>query len=243
MRPGPSRAWPWWAIPGRAAFRLLRVVSAVLFAGGRRVRRARWLAALRVRAFFHQARVHLDVAGDVRLGRRVRVTVQPGSETTLRIGRRCRIGPDGLLELRGGLLELGEGVDIRHGCVIGVGGSLVLQGPNLVQHGCTLQCDEAITIESQVGLGWYVTIIDSSHRAPDPARWFVHHVESAPIVLEHDTWVAANAVVTRGVRVGACAVVGASSVVVRDVPAGSFVSGVPAQVVAGADERRRTSSS
>ncbi|HKY91485.1 MAG TPA: CatB-related O-acetyltransferase [Nevskiaceae bacterium] len=46
----------------------------------------------------------------------------------------------------------------------------------------------------------------------------------------HDTWIGANAVVLRGVRIGDGAIVGAGSVVTQDVPAYAIVTGTPARV-------------
>ena len=57
---------------------------------------------------------------------------------------------------------------------------------------------------------------------------------SAPITLGVRAWVAARAIVLPGITIGDGAVVGAGSVVTRDVPAGCTVAGNPARVVRGA---------
>jgi len=51
------------------------------------------------------------------------------------------------------------------------------------------------------------------------------------IVLENDVWVGANAVITQGVRIGTGSIVGAGSVVTKDVPAFSVTGGSPARVI------------
>lgn len=56
-------------------------------------------------------------------------------------------------------------------------------------------------------------------------------LSSAPIVLEDDVWVGANAIVLGGVRVGRGSVVAGGSVVTRDVPPFTIVAGVPAKAV------------
>ena len=50
-------------------------------------------------------------------------------------------------------------------------------------------------------------------------------------VLERRAMVGANATVLPGVRIGAGSLVGAGTVVTRDVPAGVIVAGVPAEVI------------
>lgn len=52
-----------------------------------------------------------------------------------------------------------------------------------------------------------------------------------PVVLEDDVLIGANAVVIEGVRIGKGAVVGAGSIVTKDVPAGTVVVGNPARIV------------
>lgn len=53
----------------------------------------------------------------------------------------------------------------------------------------------------------------------------------ADIVVEDHVWLGAGAIVLPGVRVGAKSIVGAGSVVTRDVPAGTIVAGNPARVI------------
>jgi 2,3,4,5-tetrahydropyridine-2,6-dicarboxylate N-succinyltransferase len=54
---------------------------------------------------------------------------------------------------------------------------------------------------------------------------------AAPVVIEDNVLVGANAVVLEGVRVGRGAVVAAGAVVATDVPAETVVAGVPARVI------------
>jgi acetyltransferase-like isoleucine patch superfamily enzyme len=51
------------------------------------------------------------------------------------------------------------------------------------------------------------------------------------ILIEDDSWIACNVVVLRGVTIGRGSIVGASSVVTKDVPPWSIVAGNPARVI------------
>ena len=65
---------------------------------------------------------------------------------------------------------------------------------------------------------------------------------SAPITLGDRAWVAARAIVLPGITLGAGAVVGAGSVVTRDVAPGCTVAGNPARVVRAAEAGSSSSS-
>nr|WP_271078043.1 putative colanic acid biosynthesis acetyltransferase [Aurantiacibacter sp. MUD61] len=69
-----------------------------------------------------------------------------------------------------------------------------------------------------------------SHEANDAFQ-----LVAAPIVLEDRAWVAACALITPGVTIGRGAVVGAGSVVTKDVAAGVIVAGNPARQVGTSD--------
>jgi len=51
------------------------------------------------------------------------------------------------------------------------------------------------------------------------------------VVIEEDVWISSNCVIIRGVRIGKGSVVGAGSVVNKDVPPYSVVAGVPIRVI------------
>jgi maltose O-acetyltransferase len=57
------------------------------------------------------------------------------------------------------------------------------------------------------------------------------------VVIEDDVWIGANVTVLPGRTIGRGSIVGAGSVITRDVPAYSVVGGNPAQVVASRTDR------
>lgn len=62
---------------------------------------------------------------------------------------------------------------------------------------------------------------------PDDRR----KMHPSPIVLGRNVWVGSNATILRGVTVGDNSVIAAGAVVTKDVPAGSVVGGVPAEII------------
>ena len=60
-----------------------------------------------------------------------------------------------------------------------------------------------------------------------------------PIEIGSDVWVGGGALILAGVRIGSRAVIGAGSVVTRDVPEGAFAAGNPCRVIRRAGSTRR----
>ncbi|GAO31958.1 galactoside O-acetyltransferase [Geofilum rubicundum JCM 15548] len=63
------------------------------------------------------------------------------------------------------------------------------------------------------------------------------HLEDArtgkpqPIVIEDNVWLGVNVTVLKGVRIGANSVIGAHSLVVKDIPANVIAAGNPCKVI------------
>ncbi|MFE6775115.1 DapH/DapD/GlmU-related protein [Streptomyces sp. NPDC057702] len=102
-----------------------------------------------------------------------------------------------------------------------------------VNQGCTFMDRGGISVGDGVMIAPKVSLITGGHPLPLAERRA--YLSYAPIVIEDDVWIGANAVVLQGVTLGAGAVVAAGAVVSRDVPAGTLVAGVPARVVRRVD--------
>lgn len=57
------------------------------------------------------------------------------------------------------------------------------------------------------------------------------HLIQAPITIHDDVWIAANCTITKGITIGTGAIVGANSVVTKDVAPFSIVAGAPAKFI------------
>lgn len=90
-----------------------------------------------------------------------------------------------------------------------------------------------ITIEDDVMIAANVSLISNNH---DPYERMV--LTCKPVLIQKGAWIGANAVILPGVSVGRYAIVGAGSVVTRDVPDYAVVVGNPAKVVKTLDAER-----
>jgi acetyltransferase-like isoleucine patch superfamily enzyme len=193
-------------------------------------RRAAFLARLRKAAWQHGSTLDLDVADDLYVGKRVRLTVAPLTHMTIRIGRGCRLDDDVRLWLKSGELVLGDVVDVRPGVLLSVDGRLVVEGSTPVNTGSVLHCSNDIHVGPRVTFGEYVTVTDSSHYLPEIDANPYHHVRTGRVVIGEGTWLCAKSTIARDAVIGKRCVVGAGSVVVGTVPDDSLASGVPAVV-------------
>ena len=97
-----------------------------------------------------------------------------------------------------------------------------------INSNCTMLDQGGITVHDSVKLGPNVTLVTSNHPLDPSDR---KAVVSTPIVLERNCWIGAGSIVLPGVTVGEDSVVGAGSVVTRDVEPRTVVAGSPARVI------------
>ncbi len=115
--------------------------------------------------------------------------------------------------------RVGAGTNIRHGVRVHWPWKLTVGDHTWIGEGAHLLNLEPIVLGSDVCVSQDVLLCTGSHDRRSPTFEF----DNAPIVVEDGAWVAARATVLRGVRIGADAVVGATALVTRDVPAGAVV--------------------
>ena len=93
-----------------------------------------------------------------------------------------------------------------------------------------------VTIGSNVLFGPSVQIYTATHpiNAVERRKW----LESAkPITIGSDVWVGGGAIICPGVTIGDRTVIGAGSVVTRDIPSDVFAAGNPCRVIRPLDEQ------
>ena len=94
---------------------------------------------------------------------------------------------------------------------------------------CTIYDMGGVDIGDLVMIGPKVNIITSGHPVEPSKRRA--YIETKPIKIERNVWIATGATLLGGVTVGENSVVGAGAVVTKDVPPNCFVAGVPARIV------------
>jgi len=143
-----------------------------------------------------------------------RVYVRNSGE--LRVGARVRLVgrryPTLISVFEGGRLEIGEGT--------------------FVNYGADLAATSCVTIGRDCLIGTHCVLLDNDFHD-------LHDRELRPagrtVVIEDRVWLGNRVVVLPGVTIGTGSVVGAGSVVTKDVPPKSVVAGNPARVIRALD--------
>jgi maltose O-acetyltransferase len=132
-----------------------------------------------------------------------------------------------LLELLG---ELGEGSEIKPPLRCDYGYRIRVGARTFVNYGLVALDVAPITIGDDVQIGPNVQLLTPTHPIdPDArrAKW-----EAAePIAIERNVWLGGGVIVLPGVTIGENTVVGAGSIVTKDLPSNVVAAGNPARVV------------
>lgn len=97
---------------------------------------------------------------------------------------------------------------------------------------CCIAEHSSICIGRNCLIGPNVEILDSDFHGLAIAERSVSRPEwAAPVVLEDNVFVGSNVRILKGVRIGAGAVIGNSSVVISDIPPAVVAAGVPAKII------------
>jgi acetyltransferase-like isoleucine patch superfamily enzyme len=141
-----------------------------------------------------------------------------------------------VLEMLGeGRLELGTHVLFEPDVWITGGdtGRVRIGGGSFLNLGAMVAAVELVEIGEHCMLANGCFVTDGDHRYDDPHRpvpW-QGFTTKGPTRIGDNVWCGAHVVVTSGVTIGERCVIGANSVVTRDVPAFSVAVGAPARVL------------
>lgn len=135
----------------------------------------------------------------------------------------------------GGLMANPMGVNI--GSYIRVGKDAILTiGDNVGMSSTVVWCDKSITMGDNIRIGARTVITDTDAHSLDYVQrrtWDTDEVNAkkAPIIIDDDVFIGTSCIICKGVHIGKGAVIGAGSVVTKDIPEGVIAAGNPCRVL------------
>jgi acetyltransferase-like isoleucine patch superfamily enzyme len=108
------------------------------------------------------------------------------------------------------------------------GGRIEIGSGVFINYGASLSAHQLVRLGDGCQLGSYACLMDNDyHRVEDRSK----PGESRPIILGRNVWLGVRVIVLKGVTIGENAVIGAGSVVTKDIPANCLAAGLPAKVI------------
>ena len=122
--------------------------------------------------------------------------------------------------------QIGDNSRVMPGMVVVRGNSVKIGNNVVVMYNCLMMGAGGITIDDDVRVATNVQLISNNHDLKD------HDIlVCKPVHLKRNCWIGAGASILPGVTIGVNAVVGAASVVTKDVPDNAVVAGNPARII------------
>ena len=122
-----------------------------------------------------------------------------------------------------GTISIGDDVYIGDDCIVSCAASVEIGAGTLLGHGVQIFDNNSHPVAPEARAADWQAIRSTGDRGG---------IESAPVTISERTWIGFGSIVLKGVSIGSGAVVGAGSVVTRDVAPWAVVAGNPARPLA-----------
>lgn len=157
------------------------------------------------------------------LGEEFRISA-PYGQNSVMIGRGCFLQARLLLESAKARIRVGNDVFIGSDSILWAVDSIEIGSRCTISHGVNIHDTDSHSLSARERHERFVEKMKHGrHLVPENAK-------SASVVIEDDVWIGLNAIILKGVRIGRGAVVGAGSVITKDVEPYTIVVGNPQRV-------------
>lgn len=142
-------------------------------------------------------------------------------------------------------IVLEDGVALDKGVVLLCSGppqadKLIIRSGTYVNRYTIFDAHQHLEVGRDCMIGPHCYITDADHGTEAGKSVKEQSMKKAPVIIEDEVWLGTNVIVLPGVRIGKGAVVGAGSIVTRDLPSNSVAIGRPAKVLRMRSDEERS---
>jgi len=110
------------------------------------------------------------------------------------------------------------------------GARISIGSGSAIMNGCEFISRTGIMVGRSCRIGANVKIMDADFHGVEPERRH-EQGQTSPVEIADNVWVGSDVLILKGVSIGRDSIIGAGSVVTRDIPAGSVAAGNPARII------------
>ncbi|MBU1145311.1 MAG: acyltransferase [Firmicutes bacterium] len=165
---------------------------------------------------------------DVRLYPQSRIENFQAKKSAIVIESHCRIKGQLLVYGHSGRIKIGQYSFIGEGSYIWSSSSVTIGNRVLISHGVNIHDGNAHSLSAENRHKHFYDIITSGMPS------VLEDVEDEPIIIQDDVWIGFNSTILKGVTIGHGAIIGACSLVMKNVAPYTIVAGNPCEVLGNA---------
>jgi acetyltransferase-like isoleucine patch superfamily enzyme len=147
------------------------------------------------------------------------------SKNTIHIDSNTLILGEILTFRHGGSIRIGKWCYVGENSRIWSSRKIVIGDRVLISHDVNIHDTDGHPVDANNRHLQYQEICTNGH----PEK--IEGISAIAIVIEDDVWIGFNSTILKGVNIGKGSIIGASSVVTKDVPAGTIFAGNPAKFI------------
>lgn len=137
--------------------------------------------------------------------------------TTIEIGHHCEFVSSSLNNFRG----------VNHPCTLNTGspGAEIVIGDYCGFSGVSIVADKSVKIGNHVTVGANTIIGDRDDHSN------LYPIPPKSVIIDDDVWIGMHCIILKGVHIGKNTIIGAGSIVTKDIPANCIAAGIPCKVI------------
>lgn len=145
------------------------------------------------------------------------------------IGERSVIQGQLLVYKHGGEIVVGDHCFIGPGCKIWSSGKISIGNRVLISHNVNIHDSNSHPVDAKLRHEDFLHIFSKGLQDNIDLR-------EAEVIIEDDAWIGFNSIILKGVRIGKGAIIGAGTIVTKDVPEYTLVAGSTYRIIKRVDE-------